>query len=443
MSDPTKSGSREILFWIALLPPVLWLAALLAQSYIPGTKLDALLESVTSTLQQPFALQWTDRTAAFLLAAVLLYGLGISAYYATRGNTRLREEHGSARWGKAGQVNGKYADHKRPESNVILTRHVKMGMDGRKHRRNLNVLVVGGSGSGKTRYFAKPNVMQANCSYIIADPKAEMLRSVGPLLEAKGYDIKVFDLINMEQSDAYNPFAYGESSKPKGEANHSTYSKRTMANDQMYVMQHLGFSRFHIVGHDRGGRVCHRLLLDHPDKVKSAVMIDIIPTIDVYDRTDQEIATKYWHWFFYIQPEPFPEKFLGSQPEYFIRSNILKKTISGSLAADTFPEDIVQEYIRYYSNPATVHAIAEDYRAGVTIDWEHDLPDRENKTEVPIMCIWGSNGNICKIWDVAEIWRNLASNVIGCEVPGCGHFVPEEKPEITIQKIREHIEKNK
>lgn len=236
---------------------------------------------------------------------------------------------------------------------------------------------------------------------------------------------------------------YGESSKPKGEANHSTYSKRTMANDQMYVMQHLGFSRFHIVGHDRGGRVCHRLLLDHPDKVKSAVMIDIIPTIDVYDRTDQEIATKYWHWFFYIQPEPFPEKFLGSQPEYFIRSNILKKTISGSLAADTFPEDIVQEYIRYYSNPATVHAIAEDYRAGVTIDWEHDLPDRENKTEVPIMCIWGSNGNICKIWDVAEIWRNLASNVIGCEVPGCGHFVPEEKPEITIQKIREHIEKNK
>ena len=208
MSDPTKSGSREILLWIALLSPVLWLAALLAQSYIPGAKLDVLLESVTSALQQPFALQGTGRTAAFLLAAVLLYGLGISAYYATRGNTRLREEHGSARWGKAGQVNGKYADHKRPESNIILTRHVKMGMDGRKHRRNLNVLVVGGSGSGKTRYFAKPNVMQASCSYIIADPKAEMLRSVGPLLEAKGYDIKVFDLINMEQSDAYNPFAY-------------------------------------------------------------------------------------------------------------------------------------------------------------------------------------------------------------------------------------------
>lgn len=208
MSDPTKSGSREILFWIALLPPVLWLAALLAQGYIPSANLNVLLESVTSALQRPFALQWTDRTAVFLLAAVLLYGLGISAYYATRGNTRLREEHGSARWGKAGQVNGKYADHKRPESNIILTRHVKMGMDGRKHRRNLNVLVVGGSGSGKTRYFAKPNVMQANCSYIIADPKAEMLRSVGPLLEAKGYDIKVFDLINMEQSDAYNPFAY-------------------------------------------------------------------------------------------------------------------------------------------------------------------------------------------------------------------------------------------
>ncbi len=236
---------------------------------------------------------------------------------------------------------------------------------------------------------------------------------------------------------------YGESSKPHGEADHSTYSKRVMANDQIYLMEQLGYQQFHIAGHDRGGRVCHRMLIDHPDKVKSAVMVDIIPTIDVYNRTDQMIATKYWHWFFYIQPEPFPENFLGSQPEYFIKSNILKKTIPGTATDDIFPDDIVQEYIRYYSDPATVHAIAEDYRASVTIDWQHDLEDRETKTDVPIMCIWGSDGNICQIWDVVEIWKNLANHVTGYGVPGCGHFVPEEKPQITAEKIREHIELNK
>lgn len=236
---------------------------------------------------------------------------------------------------------------------------------------------------------------------------------------------------------------YGESSKPKGTSDHATYSKRVMANDQVTVMQQLGFERFHIAGHDRGGRVCHRMMADHPDKVKSAVLLDIIPTIDVYDRTDQMIATKYWHWFFYIQPEPFPENFLGSQPEYFIRSNILKKTIPGSLASDTFPEDIVQEYIRYYADPATVHAIAEDYRASATIDWEHDMADRDQKLTVPVMCVWGSDGNICQIWDVVEIWKRRALDVTGYGVPGCGHFVPEEKPEITVEKIREHIERNK
>ena len=236
---------------------------------------------------------------------------------------------------------------------------------------------------------------------------------------------------------------YGESSKPHGTSDHATYSKRAMADDQVFVMKELGFDQFHIAGHDRGGRVCHRMMTDHQDKVKSATMIDIIPTIDVYNRTDQMVATKYWHWFFYIQAEPFPENFLGSQPEYFIRSNILKKTIPGTIGKETFPEDIVQEYIRYYSNPDTVHAIAEDYRASVTVDWEMDMADRSKKVKVPVMCLWGSDGNICKIWDVVGIWSQLAENVTGYGVPGCGHFVPEEKPEITAEKIREHIERNK
>jgi haloacetate dehalogenase len=158
---------------------------------------------------------------------------------------------------------------------------------------------------------------------------------------------------------------YGESDKPYGLPDHSTYSKKVMAEDQMKVMDALGINRFHLVGHDRGGRVCHRMVMDYPDRIKSAMMIDIIPTIDVYNRTDMEVATKYWHWFFYIQPEPFPETFLGARPEYFIRSNIRKKTIPGTVGAAQFPEDIVEEYIRYYSQPETVHAIAEDYRASL------------------------------------------------------------------------------
>ncbi|WP_208985103.1 alpha/beta hydrolase [Maledivibacter halophilus] len=236
---------------------------------------------------------------------------------------------------------------------------------------------------------------------------------------------------------------YGESSKPEGLDDHSTYSKRVMAKDQGIVMEKLGYEKFHIAGHDRGGRVCHRMMIDYPDKIKSCTLLDIIPTIDVYNRTDQMIATKYWHWFFYIQPAPFPETFLGARPEYFIRSNILKKTIPGSLKADMFPEDIVQEYIRYYSDPKTVHAIAEDYRASVTIDWNHDMLDRENKMETPILCMWGSDGNISKIWDVVNIWENLANNVTGYAVEGCGHFVPEEKPEIVVEEMRKHIEKYK
>ncbi len=236
---------------------------------------------------------------------------------------------------------------------------------------------------------------------------------------------------------------YGDSSKPEGLPDHSTYSKRVMGQDQIIVMEQLGYTEFHIAGHDRGGRVCHRMMLDYPERIKSCTMLDIVPTVDLYACTDQAIATKYWHWFFYIQPAPFPETFLGSQPEYFIRSNIQKKTIPGVLENAAFPEDIVQEFIRHYSDPATVHAIAEDYRACVTIDKEHDLPDRETKIDVPLLCLWGSDGNLSQMWDVLDKWSNLATNVEGCCVPECGHFVPQEKPTIVIEEISKHIERNK
>lgn len=169
-------GSAYIL-WVLLLVPILWCAAGLAQAFPTGAKLDGITQTLSGLLENPFALEWTTRTPKYLLAAVFLYGMGIAYCYAARGNTRPGEEHGSARWASVKQIYAKYQDAKRPENNLIFTQNVRMSMDSHKHRRNLNVLVVGGSGAGKTRFYAKPNIMQANCSYIITDPKAGATRS--------------------------------------------------------------------------------------------------------------------------------------------------------------------------------------------------------------------------------------------------------------------------
>jgi haloacetate dehalogenase len=236
---------------------------------------------------------------------------------------------------------------------------------------------------------------------------------------------------------------YGESSKPAGLPDHANYSKRVMARDMATVMKTFGIEKFHIAGHDRGGRVCHRLMLDYPEQIKSCTILDVIPTYDIYQATNAEMAQKYWHWFFFTQPFDFPEKFLSSLPEYMIRSNFAKKTIPGATRPNAFPEDVVQEYIRIYSNPATVHAICEDYRAGWGIDMEHDRPDRERTIKTPIFCQWGSDGQICKFWDVLTTWKKLASDVRGAPVARCGHFIPEEQPEVVIAGIRAHIERNK
>ncbi len=226
---------------------------------------------------------------------------------------------------------------------------------------------------------------------------------------------------------------YGDSSKPRGLNDHSNYSKRVMALDQVKVMETLGFTRYHIVGHDRGGRVCHRLMLDYPEKVLTCTMMDILPTYDMYQQTNQEFATKYWHWFFYIQPYDFPERFLGSDPEYFIRNNLLKKATPE--AQKKFPEDVLQEYIRHYSDPATVHGISEDYRAAVSIDLEHDIVDRATKIKTPLLILWGANGVVGNLWDVLQGWKNLADDVRGFGIEDCGHFVPEEQPQIVLDAL--------
>ena len=235
--------------WAILCLPVVYFAMVTASVYIPGENIFALLERISTMVRRPDLLRWTAYTPRFLLVFLLLYGGGVLLYYADHENRRPGEEYGSAKWGNARELNKRYAD--RDGENVILTKRVSIGLDGYKHRRNLNILVVGGSGSGKTRFFCKPGIMSVNCSYLIVDPKGEMLRSTGYLLKEEGYDIKVFDLIHPRQSDGYNPFTYirddpdvlklmdnlvKNTTPPKGASNDPFWEKAEIALDSALML---------------------------------------------------------------------------------------------------------------------------------------------------------------------------------------------------------------
>ena len=185
--------------------PVVWLALKIAPSV--GGGLAAILPELMSVFDNPFHIELCEDSVKAVLVLLLCYGMGIGIYFSTRRNYRRREEHGSAKWGEARTVNKKYAQHPK-SANKLMTQNVSIGLNAKKHRRNLNTLVCGGSGAGKTRFYCKPNLMQANTSFVILDPKGEIVRDVGKLLEAKGYEIKVLDLISMEKSHCYNPFVY-------------------------------------------------------------------------------------------------------------------------------------------------------------------------------------------------------------------------------------------
>lgn len=193
--------------WAAFLPIVLWLGALASTAYQEGMNLFSWMESFSQAMEHPLTLRWDTHTPAFLLGAMALYAGGIFFYYSTRQNRRPGEEQGSARWGSVRALDKKYRDRD-PEKNAILSQNLRMSLDGRKHRRNLLQIVVGGSGSGKTRFLVKPNIFLANASYIVTDPKGEILRAAGPLLLQRGYTLRVFDLVDPSHSDCYNPFHY-------------------------------------------------------------------------------------------------------------------------------------------------------------------------------------------------------------------------------------------
>ncbi len=210
---------------------------------------------------------------------------------------------------------------------------------------------------------------------------------------------------------------YGDSSKPAGGEEHIAYAKRSMAQDQVTLMRGLGHRRFGVAGHDRGGRVAHRMALDHPDAVSRIAVIDIAPTATMYARTNKEFATRYFWWFFLIQPAPLPERMIGADPEMFLR-----KHIDGQVKTPGATEPAAfAEYLRCYNVPATRHAICEDYRAAATIDLDHDAQDADAPCHrAAAGAIWGKLGTVGALYDVLDTWREKATNVTG-RAFDCGH----------------------
>jgi haloacetate dehalogenase len=226
---------------------------------------------------------------------------------------------------------------------------------------------------------------------------------------------------------------YGDSGKPASDATHAAYGKRAMAQDMVEVMRSLGFARFCLAGHDRGGRVAHRLCLDHPAAVERVAVLDISPTRSMYGASDQAFATAYYHWFFLIQPFDLPERLIGADPAYYLRWKI------GAWSANVSHFDLraLAEYERCFANPETLHATCEDYRAAASIDLEHDAADiaAGRKVECPLLVLWGSKGVVGRMFDPVGDWGAVAADVRGKALP-CGHYLAEEAPEETTRELR-------
>ena len=223
---------------------------------------------------------------------------------------------------------------------------------------------------------------------------------------------------------------YGDSDKPTSSEDHAVYSKRAMAADMMAVMTALGHSQFFIAGHDRGGRVAHRLARDYPQAVTKLAVLDIAPTAMMYDTTDMHFATSYYHWFFLIQPAPFPETLIGSDPKFFLES----KMQHWGKDRTAITNDAFDEYLRCFSNPDTIHASCEDYRASASIDLEHDAADVGLKLDIPLLVLWGATAMVGNKYDMLCSWQEVATDVTGFAVPG-GHYLPEESPDETYQAL--------
>jgi haloacetate dehalogenase len=223
---------------------------------------------------------------------------------------------------------------------------------------------------------------------------------------------------------------YGDSEIPLSTPDHYPYSKRAMAQDMAEVMEQLGHDKFFVAGHDRGARVTHRLALDYPDKILKACVMDIAPTRYMFNSTDQNFATGYYHWFFLIQPDGLPERMIGADPTYYLMEKLKRWAAPGMI----FNPKALEQYIRCFSRPESIHASCEDYRAAATIDLHHDSDDENDKMQAPLLVLWGKKGFVHRTYNVIDIWSTYASSVEG-KVLECGHFLPEELPKDVANEL--------
>lgn len=270
---------------------------------------------------------------------------------------------------------------------------------------------IGGSGPGLLLLHGHPQ------THII-------WRKVAPIL-AERFTVVTADLRG-----------YGDSGKPPADPQHLTYAKRTLAQDNIELMQTLGFDTFDLLAHDRGARVAHRLAMDHPAAVRRMILLDIAPTLAMYNQTDEAFARAYWHWFFLIRPAPLPETLIDADPDLYLRS--VMGTRSAGLAP--FMDGAFEEYLRCLKLPGTARGICEDYRASATIDLEHDRADRaadraaNRMLTMPTLALWGANGIVGKCFDPLAEWKKVATDVQGKALPG-GHYLPEEVPEALLDEV--------
>ena len=312
-------------------------------------------------------------------------------------------------------------------------------IDRRNWLRRTVALAAGGAIAGFRRLHARQQTREP--ANLFPGFKTEMVRTSGatinavaagsgpPLLLLHGapQTHAIWHRVAPDLAKEYTVIAadlrgYGDSSKPDGGANHVNYSKRAMALDQIEVMKHFGFDRFAVVGHDRGARVTHRLALDHGKAVTKAAVLDIVPTHHLYTHVTREVATAYYHWFFLIRPAPFPEEMINNSLETYIGRG------TGEAEA---------AFLRAFRNPATVHAMCEDYRAGASIDLEHDEADLKagRKIGCPLLVLWGAKGNVGRLFDPMAIWRERALDVRGRAMPS-GHNIQLEAPAETLAELR-------
>jgi haloacetate dehalogenase len=227
---------------------------------------------------------------------------------------------------------------------------------------------------------------------------------------------------------------YGDSSKPEGLPDHSNYSKRVMGLDMVELMRTLGHQTFHLVGHDRGARVAHRLTRDSEASVRTLTVLDVSPTLKMFESTNLAFATAYYHWFMMLQPPPLPENMLAGQVPF----NILGRVGRAEPDLSAFDPEAIDAYVRAFADPRAIHASCEDYRAAGTIDLEHDRADRVRKIDTPVLALWGARAVVGKMFDCLADWREVSNKVTGRAID-CGHFLPEEAPQETLAEIERFI----